>query len=163
MKAIICLGDSITFGIGETPALGWVGRLKKYFEPSGRYHHVVNLGFPGHDTNDLLKRIDSELKTRVRIKRDTDEFLTIVSIGTNDSRFNDSKSAINPRITKVKFEENIQKIIQKISKYQTKIIFLTTPPANEELTSPFEGDYFFTNKQIGSFNNITKKVCKNNK
>ena len=38
MHGILCFGDSITFGRGETPNIGWAGRLKKYFESKDFYN-----------------------------------------------------------------------------------------------------------------------------
>jgi hypothetical protein len=44
MKGILCFGDSITFGRGEMPSIGWVGRLKNYYEKQDFYNCVFNLG-----------------------------------------------------------------------------------------------------------------------
>ena len=162
MKAILCFGDSITFGVGEKPAKGWCGRLKDYFEPQGRYHHVVNLGFPGHTSQDLLNRIESELKTRVRIKRNSDEFLTTVAIGMNDCRFDDTDAKV-PRMELKEFNKNISQIISLIQKFPTKILFLGLTPVDEKRTNPFESETSFKNQRIKLFNDIVKEECSKNK
>ena len=146
MKGILCFGDSITFGIGEKPAKGWMGRLKDYFEPKDRYNHVVNLGFPGHNAVDLLERIQNESNIRARIKRDTDEFIILIAIGMNDCRYEDLPEKKKVRFRDSEFKENISKLIELSKKFPAKIAFLGVSPVDEKLTSPFEGEYFFTNR-----------------
>jgi len=162
MKAILCFGDSITFGVGEMPTRGWGGRLKDYFEVKDQFHYVFNLGFPGHTSKDLLERIGAELKTRVCIKRDGDEFLVLFSIGTNDCRYQDAPANNNVRVKEEEFRDNVKKIISLIKKYPAKIIGLGIPPVNEKLTLPFEGEYFFTNERVKLFNDILKESCEHN-
>ena len=68
MKRIICFGDSITFGRGENPNIGWCGRLKNYFESKDPYNAIYNLGVPGHTSTDLLLRFNIEASGRIRKK-----------------------------------------------------------------------------------------------
>jgi lysophospholipase L1-like esterase len=159
MFGILCFGDSITFGVGEKLSRGWVGRLKDFHEPKDQFNYVFNLGFPGHDTNDILERIESELKTRVRIKRDSDKFVIIIAIGTNDVRLSSEKI---PRISEVQFEKNIQSLISITRKYPAKVVFVSMPPVNETMTTPYEV-YHYSNDRIQLFNKLIKETCESEK
>jgi lysophospholipase L1-like esterase len=158
MDAILCFGDSITFGVGEMPTKGWVGRLKDYFEVKDQYNAVYNFGFCGHTSNDLLIRFETELKTRARIKRPTDHFTIIVAIGTNDSRIRDNKE----EISLPKFQNNIKKLIGISKKYSKDIIFLSLTPVNDKIAEIFDGNTSFSNERILKFNNLIKESCKTN-
>jgi len=162
MHAILCFGDSITFGKGEKPAKGWCGRLKDYFEPKDRHYHVINLGFPGHTAQDILDRIDNEASTRARIRRDSDKFLILISVGTNDCRHDDLPEKKKFRMSEDEFKEDIQKLIEKSKKFPAKVAFLGLPPVDEKLTSPFEGEYYFTNERVKLFNDAVKESCEEN-
>lgn len=52
-------GDSITYGAGDSKALGWVGRLRKSYDKDSEVN-VYNFGVCGDTTNDLLRRFDGE-------------------------------------------------------------------------------------------------------
>ncbi|MBT4935754.1 hypothetical protein HOL21_04010 [Candidatus Woesearchaeota archaeon] len=162
MFGILCFGDSITFGVGERPTSGWVGRLKEHHETKDQFNYVVNLGFPGHNSFDLLERIEAETKTRSRIKRPTDKFVIILSIGTNDCRWEDFENKV-PKISIEDFRKNINSIIEKAKKNPAEIVFVGIPPVDEKLTSPFEGEYHFTNERVELFNNTIKEACEENK
>ena len=159
MHAILCLGDSITYGVGEKPELGWVGRLQSDFGSRDLYNFVVNLGFPGHDTYDLLKRFDSECVTRARIKRESDSFLILIAIGTNDCRWNDHPDKNKFRTKHEDFKKNILELVKKASKYSAKLAFIGIPPVDEKITMPWEEQYYFTNERVKLFNDIIKEVC----
>ncbi len=157
MDVILCFGDSITYGAGEMPAKGWVGRLKDYFEKKDQYNAVYNLGFRGHTTKDLLIRFDTELKTRARIRRPTDHFTIIVAIGMNDSRiwFNGKEETTLP-----KFKSNINKLIKIAKKYSKDIVFLSLTPVNDELAKEFDGESAFSNERIQKYNSTLQESCK---
>jgi acyl-CoA thioesterase I len=160
MHAILCFGDSISFGVGEKPESGWVGRLNSSFGKNDEYNFVVNLGFPGHDSFDLLKRFDTECKTRIKLKRDTDKFLILISIGTNDCRWEDHPIKNKFRTNHEKFQENTIRLIEKAIKFPAKIAFIGIPPANEKVTMPWEEKYYYTNERIKLFNDVVKDTCK---
>lgn len=163
MQAILCFGDSITFGSGEKPELGWSGRLHKSFSLTYRYHFAINIGFPGHDSFDLLKRFDSECETRVRIRRDTDKFLILISIGTNDCMWKDHPSKNKFRTKHTDFQKNRIELIGKSTKFSAKVAFIGIPPVDENITMPWEENYYYTNERIKLFNDIVQNECiKNN-
>ena len=72
-------GDSITYGVGDREALGWVGRLRRRVE---RDHaiSVYNFGVSGDTSADLVKRFEVELAS-------INPQLVLIAIGTNDSMF----------------------------------------------------------------------------
>ena len=161
MFGILCFGDSLTFGVGETPAKGWCGRLKDYFEPKGDYNAVYNLGVPGHNSLDLVKRFDAEAVGRIRIKRDSDKYLILIAIGTNDCKWDGMPEENNPRTTEEEFEKNIQELINKSKNYNAKLAFIGLPPIDESRTLPFE-DTSFKNERVKLFNDIIKEGCNKN-
>ena len=72
-EAIICFGDSLTYGTGA-------GRDKDYPSQLSRMigKPVINMGVPGETTADALKRLDYVLVENPRI--------VIVTLGGNDMR-----------------------------------------------------------------------------
>jgi lysophospholipase L1-like esterase len=161
MKGILCFGDSITFGRGEMPSIGWVGRLKDYFEVKGSHNGVYNLGVPGHTSTDLLKRFDVEIKGRIRIKRPSDEYLILIAIGTNDCKFDGGPENNKPRTTDDQFKKNIEELIKRANNYQAKLVFIGLPPVDKFRTLPYE-ETWFEPERVKLFNNLVKELCKEN-
>ena len=160
MHGILCFGDSITFGAGETPTVGWVGRLKEYFELKKDINGAYNLGVNGHNSNDLLKRFNAECDARLRFKFPGDKYLIIIAIGENDSRWQ-GMPGTTPYVEEKQFEENIQELINKSKTYKADIVFLGLFPVDESLTIPYE-DKSFENSRLELYNNIIKKKCQEN-
>ena len=156
MNAILCFGASITFGRGEQPCLGWVGRLKNYFEAKDYYNAVYNLGISGNTSVDLLNRFEIECKARTKKKRPEDKFVILIGIGTNDSRFVDTPN--NPQTTPDDFKTNISKLLEIAKKYSSEIVFVGLTPVDESKTNPYETTFFF-NERVEQYNNIIKDSC----
>jgi lysophospholipase L1-like esterase len=154
MKGILIFSDSIGFGRGESPNLGWVGRLKQDFESKGSHNCLYNLSIPGDTSTSLLKRLNTECKARIKYKHKEDKFTIIISIGMNDSKGINNKNNIKTPLPT--FKKNISRIITTIKKYSKEIIIIGLTPASEE---PFENTYF-TNKQIETFNNVLQEYAK---
>ena len=108
MKAVIVCGDSVALGRGEAPNIGWAGRLKNDFEIKGTHHCLFNLSCPGDTSTDLLKRFETEAKARVKYKRPGDEFIIMIAIGLNDTKFVDPFK--KPQTSLLKFKTNIAKL-----------------------------------------------------
>jgi lysophospholipase L1-like esterase len=155
MKGILCFGDSITFGRGEMPSTGWVGRLKNYYESQDFYNCVFNLGIPGNTSEDLLERFDVEAKARVIYRRPDSEYIMTISIGTNDMGGKGSPEAVI--ISPKKFRKNTLSLIKKARKYVQKVVFIGTIPVDES-KSPV-GTFYFTNKKQEEYNQIVKDCC----
>jgi lysophospholipase L1-like esterase len=161
MKGILCFGDSITFGRGDGENDGWVGRLKKYFQKQDFYNCVFNLGFPGSTSTDLLKRFPVEAAARVKYLREKDEFIIIISIGTNDIGGDNSVEGV--QTTPRRFRKNILKLIKEAKRHTNKIVFISTSPINETNSLPVSGRYgrYYNNEKQQRYNNITKECCLN--
>ena len=155
MKGILCLGDSITHGRGEMPGIGWVGRLKEYYESQEFYNCVFNLGIPGNTSKDMLKRIDVEAKARAIYRRQDSEYIMTISVGTNDMGGAGSSEAVI--ISPKKFRKNVLSLIKKARKYVQKVVFIGTIPVDES-NNPV-GTFYFTNNKQEEYNNIVKACC----
>ena len=158
MKAILCFGDSITFGMGKQG--GWVGKLKKYFEPMGEHHGVYNLGIPGNSSTDLIKRFDVEAGSRIRYIWPDDDYMIIIAIGINDSRGLEKPD--NLQTKPIDFRDNIDELVRKSKKHTKEVILLGLTPVNEDLVFPFENTYF-SNRKIIEYSKIIEETCKVNK
>ncbi len=157
MKAIICLGDSITFGRGGTANKGWVFRLDEYFSSKDYYNVVYNLGIPGDGVEGLLKRVNVELTARVNLIRPDDKFVILIGIGLNDSRLIGKEEQIS-------IEDYMEKMTElvKIAKgYTSHVVLLGLTNADEKRTTPYEDTYFY-NERIGKFNSVIEKVAEDN-
>lgn len=154
MKGILCFGDSITFGRGEMPSIGWCGRLKDYFERKDFHNGVYNLGISGQTSTDLLKRFEIEADTRIRLHRVDNKYLILIAIGTNDCKFDGEI----PRLSEDKFRENIKSLISKSKNFKADLGFIGLTCVDEERTTPFE-ETIFTNERVKLFNNIIKEEC----
>lgn len=159
MFGILCFGDSITFGRGEMPCSGWVGRLNDYFEKQDFWNTVYNLGIPGNTSLGLLERFDCECQARIKFYRPEDKFVILVAVGVNDSKWEEDYD--HPKVNKKDFENNIKELIEKAKSYQAKLVFIGPTPVDETRTLPFENTYF-KNERIMLFNEIIKNNCGKN-
>jgi len=157
MKAIIVFGDSIVHGRGESPNIGWVGRLKEFFERQDIFNCVFNLGIPGDTTRDLLKRFDAEIESRVKITYEGDRCVVIIAIGLNDTRGISSEDNIQVSIDE--YAKNINKLVGKTKNHTNDIVIVGLTPVDESLTKPFD-DTFFTNERILQYNQKLKDIAK---
>lgn len=157
MWAILCFGDSITWGAGERPAIGWVGRLKREVEADD-HRAVYNLGVCGDTTDDLLRRLKTECDARVRLRHPENRFLLLFAIGTNDSRWYGGPESTQVFSTEKRFAANVLKIIRTAKKYPANVAVIGPTPVDEKLTVPYE-DTVFRNERIALFNDIVKRCC----
>jgi acyl-CoA thioesterase I len=154
MKGILCFGDSITFGRGEQPCLGWVGRLKQYFESKDFYNCVYNLGIPGETSTQLLQRFDTECKPRANHRRHS-KYVLIIAIGMNDCRLLSGKPAITPET----FTKNIHKLINKAKSYKEDLVLLSLTTIDEKRTQPFDDKSSFLQSRVDLYNQIIARAC----
>lgn len=155
---ILIFGASSTHGNGDELG-GWAHRIrlhviKKTMDDPDKYHgNVFNLGVPGDSAEDVLNRIEPEIKARLFYP----ETIILLSVGTNDSRIKyDNKKAF---FTDKAFEENQDKLIKIVKKYTNKILFVGLTPVDEKITDPWY-DCSYLNERIEKFNNIIKSVCR---
>lgn len=91
MTTLVCLGDSITQGEGDTDNLGWVGRLNRFLAQRHACHYTVhNLGISGQ----ILKELHHRYHTECLIRRPD---IVLIAGGTNDCQRHDDPQ--HPLIT----------------------------------------------------------------
>lgn len=158
-KVICVFGASTTWGAWDLDKGGWVNRLRLYLDKESlegkHYFNVYNLGIDGNTSGDLLKRIESECKSR-------DPDTIIFSIGTNDS-FSDSHR--NPKVPIKKFEEHLIQLISIARKFTKDIVFLSLYDLDESKTTPVawnKNGYYF-NSTMRNYNDILKKIVNQEK
>lgn len=153
MHAIICFGDSITFGEGDVANRGWCGRLQNAYEYDD-YRFVYNLGICGDTTNDLLERLEGELRARARTKYEDDRSCILIAIGMNDARLNGS----TPETLIGTFTQNMNAILTIAKRYGTVgVIGLT--PVDESLSLDYEGTSF-TNERQRTYHEALKDAAR---
>jgi len=154
MFGILVCGDSIAFGRGESPSVGWTGRLKAHFESLAFHNCLFNLGIPGDTSTNLLKRFETEIKYRVKYLREGDKYIVIIAIGINDTRGLGSPDKLQTKQSK--FQKNISKLIEVAKKYTKHVVVVGLTPVDEDITNPFENTYF-TNDRVCEYDEILKK------
>lgn len=164
MSQILIFGDSIAYGAWDKEG-GWAERLKifsnkKSIESNLEFYCAVyNLAFDGDTTENLLNRVDFEVKQRAH----GEEVILIFAIGSNDSEI------INPdntlKVFPEKFSQNIKDLISVSKKYSAKIIFSGLLPVDETKVDPipWAADRSYKNKSIKKYNDTIKSVCAENK
>jgi lysophospholipase L1-like esterase len=58
---ILCIGDSNTFGVGAPPGRSYPDQLRDLLHAAGDPREVVNLGFPGLDSDQIVGRLERAL------------------------------------------------------------------------------------------------------
>ena len=125
-ERFICIGDSITEGIGDAQAIGWVGRLNKYLsESKPETWHLNNLGLAGNTSLDVMHRIATEVIPRK-------PYRLIVSAGINDVVLDLKPTESGPRLGIYHTAYAFEQIIEYTKKFNFKTVILGLPPINED-------------------------------
>lgn len=162
----ICVfGDSIAWGACDYKHGGWVALLRNYFEERGGMPLgingaltdvlVYNLGVSGDNTDDLLKRIETECKVR-------EPNMVVITIGINDSQY--VRSERTRRVPLKKFQKNIGNLYKIAKRYSEKIVFIGLTNVDESKTKPipWSTDEEYDNKSIKEYNVVIKQFCSEN-
>lgn len=150
IKTISVFGDSLVYGMGDSQEGGWVSRLQEKLRDKAIFW---NFGIPGDTSEDLLGRIQEELKGK---KPD----MAIVFIGANDSQYKDEPE--NTIIKPKQYEENLRKISEAIKKYTNEIIFIGLPKMNESITMDWKYIYSFCNNNLSQYDKVIKDFSEQN-
>lgn len=150
MFGILCFGDSITFGRGEQPCTGWVGRLRHDIEAKEFFSGVYNLGIPGDTSARLLERFEIEASSRILFLRPGDAFIIIIAIGTNDACTGHNG---NPLASIETFDRNIREIIEKAKRYTEHVFTISIPNVDEQTG---EGVHF-SNERLQAYDQVVKQ------
>jgi lysophospholipase L1-like esterase len=156
----LVFGDSIAYGAWDTGG-GWVQRLRKNFDSKKMGHIVYNLGIPGDDTSMLLRRFESEIKSRIG-DEPTQKLLIIFAIGVNDAPY--VRKLKNNWTPREKFRENVEALIEKARKFTDKIVFVGLLPVDEKLVVPVPwdtplGKIDYKNNDLQYYNSVLKVIC----
>lgn len=138
-------GDSITYGAGDSEALGWVGRLRKSLETSDDVG-VYNFGICGDTTGDLLKRFSIEADA---IKPN----VVVFAIGINDSKYPAGET--ENVISLEKYKQNMQELLKLARNHTDKITIVGATKADEALTR--KSGTRFVNAIIQTYNDSLKE------
>lgn len=153
----ICIfGDSITWGACDYECGGWVERLKTFLLKNRDGVDVYNFGVSGNTTEDVLARFDWET---VIMKPE----MIVFAVGINDSQYVISKD--NLKINQVKFEKNIQTLIDKATKITNKILFVGLTKVDETKVMPRihrSKVKYYENEIIKKYDLVISNVCKRN-
>jgi lysophospholipase L1-like esterase len=158
---VLVFGASITQGFWDTEG-GWVGRLRRYYDTQSvkdikredDYPDIFNLGVSGDTSQDLLKRMESEIKARMW----GDEKPAIIfSIGTNNAAVEGGGKELS---TPDDYFHDLKKILATALDYTDKIMFVGLPSCDEKLTTPVSWvDIHYTNKRMFEFEQVMRGFC----
>ncbi|MFT4304902.1 MAG: SGNH/GDSL hydrolase family protein [Candidatus Woesearchaeota archaeon] len=158
INRILCFGDSITLGVGDSKSLGWVGRLNIEHHNKNIRNFIYNLGDYRETSSDLIKRFEKEATSRFK-KTEKFSYSFIISIGINDTRINLETGKEKVDINK--FKNNIKKLISICKKNKKEVIFLGLTPVIEKKVLNRMGSKFI-NSKIRVYNEVIKKECEKN-
>lgn len=150
---ILVFGDSIVYGLYDHDLLGWCNRLRKYYDQNDQYTICTyNLGIPGETINDLIKRIEIELNSRL-----ASDNIIVLAVGINDSQYVDNIDRYNIN----EFYANVNKLLDIALKYSNKILYVGLTNVDDNRVKPvcFNKRKSYDNYKIIEYNKIIKKQC----
>jgi acyl-CoA thioesterase I len=158
INRILCFGDSLVLGVGDSKGLGWVGRLNLEHHNKNLRNFIYNLGDYGETSSELLNRF--EIEARKRFERTNNfNYSFIIATGINDTRINIKSGKEKVKIDD--FKNNIQKLINLCKIMKKEVIFLGLTPVIEEKVQNRMGTKFI-NSKISEYNDVIKKQCEKN-
>ncbi len=162
-KTILVFGASVEWGAWDAKG-GWVQRLKAYTDSLSRqrgkhYIPLYNLGISGDSTRELLRRMESEARARIK-KGESRGVAIIIAIGGNDSmRFNEEKRFNVPL---EEFRENLASILCIARKLTNEVAFVGIHMIDQDRVDPVpwlpEASYRL--EDIRRFNSAMQGFCK---
>lgn len=141
-------GDSITYGAGDSEALGWVGRLRRSLETKDDIG-VYNFGVCGDTTDDLLKRFSVEADA---IKPN----IIVFAIGINDSKYPAGET--ENIIPLEKYKQNMRVLLNLARGYTDKIYIVGATKVDENIVRG--SGTRFVNETIQTYNDFLKDFSK---
>ncbi len=159
---IVFFGDSITQGYWGIEH-GWVDRIRKYFSEllfaKDEYHGIYNLGVDGDMTQDIAKRIKTELQARIR-PHHTIMPIVALQIGINDR----TDEAVKLENAISEYKAQLQSIIESIKGLYTEIVLVGYPSCDEIKTTPVSwGNFHYTNQKTKAHEDAMSDVAARNK
>jgi lysophospholipase L1-like esterase len=136
----ICyVGDSFVNGTGDPDKLGWSGRLSSNSQNENRDITHYNLGIRRETSEDILKRWESECKTRLP---EVSENKVVFSFGVNDTVIENGKR----RVSLEDSVKNAKSMLVNASK-KYDVLMIGMPPIDDEAQNKIikELDYSYQN------------------
>jgi lysophospholipase L1-like esterase len=167
MKHILIFGASATHGVGGEHG-GWADKLKAALhsdmfgsDPVGEKYAVYELGVPGETLQDVLGRLDVELKPRIRDSRQHSVYI-VFSGGMNDAKAVDAVD--NHPLSPDDFAATVHSFIHLAKDYSAYIIGVGVTPVDESKTNPKANPFtggasFFKNERVKSFEDAFRRTC----
>ncbi|MCR5146111.1 MAG: hypothetical protein K6B70_02010 [Clostridia bacterium] len=158
MSNYIIVGDSITYGIGDSEGNGWASLFKEKIKSKDDTITCTNLvhivGFPGGTSDTIVNKIEEIIKI---YRNDDMENILILSIGINDSHVVYGSYKVDLE----NYNHNINKIIEVCNKNSIKIIVLglTRLFAHEKLV--WRPEKYFANSDVEKYDIELKGICEN--
>ncbi len=166
-KHVLIFGTSITWGAWDKDG-GWAERLKSYFcekhlKDPDYFCLAYNLGVSGNTTEHILKRFEFEVGQRLGEVPEETELVVIFDFGENDAAFIHSKEGF--WVSREKFAENTQKLIELARKLTPYVFLLGGHPVDEEITDPvpWNKDVSYRNKDAREYDGIMASICEKEK
>lgn len=150
---IIIFGDSIAWGSGESPNIGWAGRLKEVHEVKGPWNRVYNLAIPGETSEKLLKHFDPSLIARASIRED-DNNTVVLALGINDTQ---EQNGVR-KVSLENFEKNISQVLSTAKKYVQEIYVVSLSNLGKEESLDWEEGKNYSMNRIREYNSCLKKL-----
>lgn len=162
MADIFIFGDSITWGAYDKKG-GWADRIKQDFmkekleDMSSDRCLVYPLGIPGDTSAGLAERLEGEILPRKPYGIDPADIF-IIAIGINDTRFSIRDNSQNIEVRK--FQENLISILNTLSNFSKKVIFIGLTPVLEDTAASPRSKY--VNAEIKKYDEKIRSFCKSN-
>ncbi|KAF5179127.1 GDSL esterase/lipase CPRD49, partial [Thalictrum thalictroides] len=137
---------------------GWGAHLADIY---ARKADILLRGYNGWNSRRALQVVDQIFPKEASVQPD----LVIIYFGGNDSMGCHS-SGLGPHVPLEEYIENMRKIIVHIKNLsdKTRVIFLTSPPVNEEQLHILRGSLYAeitrTNKDCGTYSEACIKLCR---
>ncbi len=152
IRKICFVGASSVLGQHDYEGGGFVNRFARWWEVKNTRNIVYNLGVSGDTTEEMLKRVDLELKVR---KPD----LVVFSFGNNDSsRLNEEEKVY--RVFLEKYKENIEKLLNKALVFTENIAVFGVYPIDDKKTDPLSWvNISYLLYDVISYDNAVAEIC----
>lgn len=159
-ERFICIGDSITEGIGDQLGIGWPGRLSDYL--SNKYPetwHINNLGLAGNTSKDILYRMHTEVRPRT-------PYRLLISAGINDTIHHAWPTSSGTRLSIQYSRDTWSQIADNIHQMSIPTAIIGITPVNEErlplIYKPRDaqdGGIYTTNDSLISYEDMLSSVA----
>lgn len=140
-------GDSITYGLCDQEALGWVGRLRKFL-PTDDYHHLYNFGICGESSANVLKRFQIECDAIEPEK-------VVFAIGINDSKYPDG-GTVN-MVSLEEYKANMIKLITAAKQSAKEVVLVGPTCIGGEFRTPRAS--IFQDSEIMKYRDVLKEIA----